>query len=426
MDNNILDSVSQYLFPEKAGQDLFKSLYKVEPTGSYTGKAKELLDLACQSIPSYAYENSAFSYSMSTKLLPIFEEYITFEDKSKNPKQQPQPRKSPQQALQEALSQTKEQLGIENSVDGMKHQDELLGEIEKQGEQQIWGLTSTKNPDAECVSEQIKRVDASIKSVQKSLANISAVAESLLKGIEKVKAEYSEFGFDYGRNLQQIDPSELAYLQGDAKNLFLLKYVKGELLQESSQDKKGLGDLIIAVDTSGSTSRSSNSGSTVLDLEMGISLALAKIAAKNTCRVRVCLHHTKIHGDSQWMKGRDAINKYFADIYVTNKCVASGDNDFDMVLGSLCGWMEDRQYTSKRKPGIVFITDGHDSLKYSTLERVSQLKSRLGVKLYTYFVAANDPRDHAKELIGVSEKSYWIDAKKPIESQIEAFEDISV
>jgi uncharacterized protein with von Willebrand factor type A (vWA) domain len=307
----------------------------------------------------------------------------------------------------------------------MKRQDELLGEIESLGAHQVWGLLSTKNPDAECISEQIKQVAASVKSVQKSLKNISAVSESLLKGLEKVKSEYYYFRFDNGRNLQQINTSELAYLRGESRQLFLLKYAKGELLEESSQDKKGLGDLIIAVDTSGSTCGRATGDTTILDLEMGISLTLAKIATKNKCKVRICLHHTKVHGDSQWMKGRDVINKYFADIYVTNKCVASGDNDFDMVLGSLCGWMEDRQYTSKRKPGIVFITDGHDSLESSTLERVSQLKSRLGIKLYTYFVAASDPRSHAKELIGVSAKSYWIDAKKPIESQIEAFEDIS-
>jgi uncharacterized protein with von Willebrand factor type A (vWA) domain len=428
MDNNILNSVSQYLFSDLSGQDLFKSLYRVESIGSYTGRAKELLDLSIEAIPKYAYESTTFAYSMATKLLPRFVEYIEYEEnkRSNTPKRKPQPKKSPHQALQEAMSQTKDQLGIEESIDGMKRQDELLGEIESQGEQQVWGLLSTKNPDAECISEQIKRVAVSIKSVQKSLKNISAVAESLLKGIEKVKSEYSDFGFDYGRNLQQIDPSELAYLQGDARQLFLLKYAKGDLLEESSQDKKGLGDLIIAVDTSGSTCGRSTGDTTILDLEMGIALTLAKIATKHRCKVRVCLHHTKVHGDSQWMKGRDAINKYFADIYVTNKCVASGDNDFDEVLGCLCGWMEDRQYTSKRKPGIVFITDGHDSLESSTLERVSQLKSKSGIKLYSYFVAASDPRNHAKELIGVSEKSYWIDAKKPIENQIEAFEDISV
>jgi hypothetical protein len=53
------------------------------------------------------------------------------------------------------------------------------------------------------------------------------------------------------------------------------------------------------------------------------------------------------------------------------------------------------------------------------------LRQSQGIKLYSYFVGRNDPRDHAEELISVSEKSYWIDANKKIETQIDAFLEIA-
>lgn len=439
MNEQVLDQVSGYLFESDPGKDLFKSLYNVKTYGSYTGKAKELIDLTISDIPKWAYQNTAFSYSMSTRLLPTFESYIEEDHQKQQEKNQPQnqlskkqkqpkqPTQSPEDALKKAMQQTLVQMGItEDELSGGIEQDELLGEIQSQGEEIIWGLLATKNPDAECVSEQIKKADTGLKQVQKSLKNISAVSDSLLKGLEKIKTPYSEHGFDYGRDLTKIDASEFSYLHGDARQLFMLKFAKGELLQESSHEKKGLGDLIIAVDTSGSTCRLANSGMNVLDLEMGISLAMAKIAAKHKCRVRICLHHTRVHGDSGWLKGKDAINKYFANIYVNQKCVASGDNDFDVILGDLCEWMEERQYPSQRKPGIIFITDGHDTINRTTIDRVRSLKDNQGINLYSYFVVDNDPRNHAKDLVSISKKNYWIDSTQPIKDQIDAFVEVSL
>lgn len=438
MDEQILDQVSSYLFESVPGKDLFKSLYNAKTYGSYVGKAKELLDLTVADIPKWAYQSTTFSYSMSTKLLPTFEAYIEEEEqkqqeknqsKTEQQRQRKQPKKasqSPQQALEKAIQQTLDQMGVtEDELSGNIEQDELLGEIQEQGEEKIWGLLANKQP-AHCISEQITKVDAGLKQVKKSLKNIAAVSDALLKGLEKVKTPYSEHGFDYGRDLTKIDAGEFAYLHGNARQLFMLKFAKGELLQESSHDKKGLGDLIIAVDTSGSTCRGASGKMNVLDLEMGIALAITKIATQHKCRVRVCLHHTDIHGDSGWIKGKYAINKYFANIYVDQKCVASGDNDFNVILGGLCEWMEERQYPSQRKPGIIFITDGHDRINKDTIDRVRSLKERQGINLYSYFVVNSDPREHAEDLVSISKKNYWIDSSKLIQSQIEAFLEISV
>lgn len=422
MNDIILDNVASILFPDQPGQDLFKSTYNKRVYGNYSGKAKELLDEIVTTIPAYAYQNTAFAYNITLKLAPKLRSFLSTdeEDKKQNEK------KDPKKLAKDALEATKDSLGIQDNIDGQKHQDELMDATQQEGESLVWGLQSNKNPNAHAIAEKIKDIHASLKKLKKTLTSISAISDSLVKGIEKIKSPYSAYGFDYGRNLQNIDHSELSYLQGEYKQLFLLKYAKGELLENSSHDKKGLGDLIIAVDTSGSTCSYASNDLNILSLEMSIALTMCKLATKNKSKIRMCMHTTEIHGDSGWIKGNKEVNKYFAGKYSHNEVVASGENDFDNILNGLFDWIEQRQYPTGRKPGIAFITDGHDTINKDTINRVNNLKSKFGVRLFTYFVSHSDPRRHAKDLVTLSDKNYWIDAKKSVVDQIDAFMDISL
>jgi hypothetical protein len=256
LDEKVLDRVGDYLFEADIRdntdiKNLMKSVYYTdnqEYINKIPANAQNFVTKLQEMIPAFARYNINFAYSLAFKSQTQFLAAISSGMDEK--KAEVEADKKVYQALR--------QYGIKtDDATGQTEQDELQFAISKNGEEKIEcnlenGLLFGKH-NANMVAANIKAVDVSLSNLQASMRNISAIADSLLNGIEKIKSDYSDSGFDYGRNLQQLDNREFILIDPRFKQQFALKYAKGELLLETSEDKKGLGDLIIAIDTSSST-----------------------------------------------------------------------------------------------------------------------------------------------------------------------------
>jgi hypothetical protein len=278
-------SVGNYLFHSDVDKLVYSSVYFGEADSELKGNVADVVKTAIDILPSYCKFNLNFAYTYTLRLQKPVNDAIQADELAAKGEEKPKtgnPAKTTEEKAEEALKAAMEQHGMEQHADGLKHQEEINKEAE---DVVIGGLESNGDETPVTVAYKIKNINASLERLQKTLRNVSAVSESLIKGLEKVKSEWSETGYDYGRDLALMDASEFALLGSEqTKKLWLLKYAKGELLQESSQDKKGLGDLIIAVDTSGSTAGAAYHGNLVIDVEMGIALAMSKLAIKNKCK----------------------------------------------------------------------------------------------------------------------------------------------
>lgn len=430
MDNKFLDNLAEYLFPGEHIEDsknLFKSFYHGKPQHDYAGSAGEMLKAACDGQPAGCRLDLSMAYSLTQNITPNFIRALEADriaSKRGETSKMRKPLVEPEKAAQDALNKAFSQFAIAVDAGGQVSQDDLMGKVTEDAVLVLGGLIASKNPSALDVGQQLKRIDTSTKTLEKTLKNISAIADALLKGLVQIRSEWAETGYDYGRDLSKIDASEFANLATPAtKQLFLLKLAKGELLQESSQDKKGLGDMIIAFDTSGSAFSNTKQGYEIVDLEVGIAYAMCKIAARNKCKSYVLPYHTSCYYQSDWMRDADSINSYFAKMFSGSK-LKSGGTSFDSALSRIAKLFEDQQFPTKRKPGIIFITDGYDSVLSSTKEKINDLRRKLGIKLFSYFVSDTDPRKYSKDLLSISDASFWINSDKPISKQIEAFEQI--
>jgi hypothetical protein len=329
-----------------------------------------------------------------------------------------------QESIDDSIEFVNCTFGVEDSHQSIPVQDELMEAIEDALSESMMGLLAGKSLEPIAVAKEIPEILASIKHLSKTLRNVSAISDSLMRGLEEIKSGYADYGYSFGRDLSKIDASEYCNLATpETKKLFLLKYAKGELLEESTIDKKGLGDLFIGVDTSGSTDDRNNNGITVLDIELGIALSIALIASKNRCSASVIPFHDYVYSPLKFTKSKDKINEYFALLYAKN--LEYGGTSFNEAFSYICDRFDDFRCQSKRKPGIVFLTDGYDSLNKSVENRIIALKKRLGVKVYIYFVCCDDPRNHTKHLLRVSDNNFWIDSRKDIKDQLENFEQFT-
>lgn len=423
----VLDAVTDHLFggQDESVKNLFKAIYHFDSSpyvSRFEGKALELVQKTLEQVPGYAKENLPFAYSLASrlqyKLCNLINNLETKEEKNQE---------SPEQAADNAVQETMQDFGLSEDVSGQCQQEGLAAAICDKGDEQLegelemlaHGLQAGKMSVGD-LSRKVKEISANLSKVQKTLKNVSAVAECIVQGLMKIKSEYSEEGFDYGRDLRHVDKRELVYLADEKhKQLFLLKYAKGELLQETSEDKKALGDMIISVDTSGSTSASSKNGS-VLDLELGIALAICKIAVKHKCKAKVLLFEEKQYYETDWLNSNRQLNEIFAKI-LSGGIIQSGGTSFNSTMNRQCDILEAREYPAKRKPGMILVTDGYDRLK---TDRIAALKKRLGVKFYSYFVSNSNPLEYATDVTSVSDSAFWIDTKKDIANQLDAFEQL--
>lgn len=426
-DKEYVADVAELLFPyenttsptktETSIRDIFSSIYFGQCSDKLSGNFRKLVEDALRILPNYCKNDLCFAYSFTQNLFSVtqnlLQEYnINMEDLND----------VDSELAEEALKKSMNTFGLEEHPDGLKHQEPIAKEY---GELISGGLWSSKDQTpAKAASREIKKVNASMKQIEDTLRNVSAVSDSLIRGIESTKSKWGDSGYAYGRDIKKMHKSEYPLLQSDAtKTLWFLKYAKGELLQESSQEKKGLGDLVIAIDTSGSTDAKCHGGNRVIDLEMGIALAMARMAIKAKCKAKICFHTTKVWGASEFMRSNNELNKFFAQSFTYGRRLVTGENDFDIVLNEL--FTSNNFSSTTRKPGVVFITDGYDSLEPSVVETIEDKKKLYGVKLYSYFVSSRDPRVYARELVSCSNKNYWIDSEKDIGCQVDNFLELN-
>jgi hypothetical protein len=421
-----LDKVAEFLFEKEKSQDLLKMLYKGIPDEKYKGDSYKFAFAACSSIPGQLRENLPFAYSLALSLEDEFlglsnEDHGDTKNEESDNQCESEEYQNPQ--IDTKLAQVMDQFGFIKTPSGWIEQDELMEESLEDAVVLIKGLMAGKSGNADNqIAKECKKIHALSKRLQKTLTNVSAVANSLVKGLNKIKSEWSESGIDYGRDLSKLDSSQYAYLATpESKKLFMLKLAKGELLQESSIDKKGLGDLIIAIDTSGSTEAKTKQGYRVIDLELGLSVGIARLANQNKCKSLIIPYDNNPYNQSEWLKGKEQINAYFANMLNGKKLRLNGGTEFNNALQCIINILKENKYPAKRKPGIIFITDGYDEVSDKIKDDINQLKAFQGIKLYSYFVSNNDPRKYSQDLISISDSSFWVDSNLPVEDQISNF-----
>lgn len=444
MDKSIIDNVVNYLFPitlnkknneyNESIHNLFKAIYHFENqeyVDSFSGKQLEFVNNLLSQCPKYAKQNLLFAHSLTVRSMRMMQSLGNLrsldDDQQEKSKALEVAKKRAekvvdndiQKQVKAILQDTNQEFGIGVNPGGDENQNTISKVMAQEAEAKIGLEAGTGN--ANRIAGVIRSFDVNAKRLQKTLCNISAISEALLNGLEKIKSDFADSGYDFGRDLRHLDTRELSYLQDERfKSLFLLKYAKGDLLQETSEDKKGLGDMVIAIDTSSSTDAEAHDGK-VLDLEIGIAVAIASLAIKNKCKVRFLFFCDSVYADSEWLLGRQQINKWLAQNLPK---IQGGGTSFNQVLRTQHDILANNQYSTKRKPGLIFITDGYANVSDEIQGRITALKKKLGVKLYSYFAAHNDPRNRSQQLLGISTASYWINASEPIIGQIENFKEL--
>jgi uncharacterized protein with von Willebrand factor type A (vWA) domain len=273
------------------------------------------------------------------------------------------------------------------------------------------------------IANKIKQFSANLTTLKKTLRNISAISLSILNGIQKVPTGYGDVGYELGRDLRHVDQRELALLSNpQSQQLFKLKYAKGELLQETQQEGKGIGDLVIAIDTSGSTEskvgckKYRKTDTTVLELEFAIAVAMSKYAIANKAKVKIILFESSVYFTSDWLRSESNIKNFLQKSLVQE--LTTGGTDFNDPLNQMADLMQGKIH-GKNKPGLVFITDGADKVDQKTSNRVKALKQATKAKLYSYFIDDSDPSKYCQSLTSISDASFWINTDEDIDSQIE-------
>jgi uncharacterized protein with von Willebrand factor type A (vWA) domain len=288
-----------------------------------------------------------------------------------------------------------------------------------------WASKKTGDKNPRDIAVILQQLIFNLKTLHRTLKNVSAISTSILNGIEKVETGEGMIGYQYGRDLRNIDARDLSLLASSAtKHLFKLKYAKGELLQETAIEGKSIGDLIIAIDTSGSVTsevyceKYQKTGTQVLDLEFAIAVGMMRFAIKNKAKCKVILFESDAYYTSEWIRNEPELKKFLHTSLVQK--LKKGGTSFEDALRKITSEMQTLHHV-KNKPGIVFITDGYDSISPVTSDAFMLLKKQLKAKMYSYFVSNSNPLSYCPSLTGISDSAFFIDHSLDVDAQMSSF-----
>ena len=202
---------------------------------------------------------------------------------------------------------------------------------------------------------------------------------TIQKKREKLKAQESIVGLEFGNNLTSALPSELMRLNDDLLKLDLFKrYTESKLLQYEYEGEKkvGAGPIVVCVDCSGSMSGKREVYAKAL------TVAMARLGRNEKRPIRVVLFssNAEVYDSPDPMKGKAWVD-YLVD--VANR-FSGGGTDFNQPLNLAMESIENHPDYSRAD--VVFITDGEANVDPSVMERLKTNKKEKGFNLFTIFV----------------------------------------
>jgi uncharacterized protein with von Willebrand factor type A (vWA) domain len=403
--NNLHNSYAVHPSKIEIFQNLFVSFYEWnwDLKADCPSDIREFLDQCSPLIQSFSTMGNVYtSYIISLRLA----QYAKIEDESFNKKDGDEEIKIPSASDVERAKKAVSDL--EGFMQGM-----LPGK---------GSLEMPRRPDADEVSALCKSMVQSLsnKVLKKTLNSIAAIAKAIEMGMEKVESNESlDFGYDFGRDIKSLMPEELVALATpETRRQFNLKYAKGELLQaKESPTPKGLGDILILKDRSGSTHKLASAyNCSVSDYMSAIFAAIALFQSKKKHKVKLVEFDYKILYQSDWIYSKVKVS---TEVLKAAARIPAGGTDTEIALDRAMGEIQKNTRTkySKTKQGIILLTDGYDHLSDDFVKSFNALKKEYGVKLYTYiFCQKLDPKVSVGK---VSDKIYNIDPRLKVEEQMD-------
>jgi uncharacterized protein YegL len=276
-------------------------------------------------------------------------------------------------------------------------------------------------PEPEEVVQLCKGVIRSVSDsrMQKALKNISAIAHAIEFGLVEIEDNQKPvFGYEYGRELDSICTEEFVDLASlETRSRFLLKYAKGELLlDKESPSKKGLGDLIILKDRSGSTNQICvEDAVSVCDMETAIFAALASFQMRKKFKTQLVEFDSNILYQSPIVEKKKHVS---TEIIKAVGRVPAGGTSFQTALQRAEKLIISQPKSKKATKGIILLSDGYDYMTDQYIEKFNNFKKAHQVKLYSYIFC--EKLDREATIYQISDKIYNVKTTISIMEQLDA------
>lgn len=273
-------------------------------------------------------------------------------------------------------------------------------------------------PESENVNDLCKGVVRAISDsrMSKALKNIAAIAQAIEAGLIEIDDQQNPtYKYEYGRDLQNVCVEELVDLASpETRQRFMVKYAKGELLEnKETPSKKGLGNLVILKDRSGSTNQVCVDGINVSDMETAIFAALSSFQIRKRFETRLIEFDENILYKGDTMSAKKHVS---TEVIKAIGRVPSGGTDFETALESAQAVIK-LQKKGKSKTGIIMLTDGFAWLSEDFVKSFNDFKKKYEVRLYSYVFC--DKLDPKASINFVSDKIYNIQTSIPIVNQLD-------
>jgi hypothetical protein len=293
--------------------------------------------------------------------------------------------------------------------------DAIDDSIGAQFDQIICGIDASQGLNQIVVRQALQKIVQNNVSLWRNILNISTIADSLLNGLEQLESPSGSQDIEQSRRIDKMVGAEYAYT--DNADIFADRLARGKIRSNTKDDHKALGDLLIAVDTSGSTKAYNNAGISIIEYEMGLGIGLAKYCLRNNARAVIWLFNTVAYRQICIKKKADLNAKNLVEIY---NSIQYGGTSFNSALSAICKFVDFGGYQTP--PGLVLITDGEDSIKDTTELAIKQTKKRWQMKLSAYYIGEKPSN---QQLDPLCNNIAYIPHEEQVSSQIQKFQQFT-
>lgn len=182
-----------------------------------------------------------------------------------------------------------------------------------------------------------------------------------------------------GNDIVKMLPSEKALMSTPStKALFKKKYVEKQCLQYEVENnkRKGMGPIIVAVDSSGSMSGKR------MEWAKATALALLEIATKQKRNFYIYFFDTKVKKNRTWSFEKGQVKP--ATIIDIAQVDCGGGTNFSVPVHKAMDIISKEK--GFKKADITFITDGDCTLYDEQVEEVNKMKKERNVKIQTIII----------------------------------------
>ena len=208
------------------------------------------------------------------------------------------------------------------------------------------------------------------------LGQLREVAKTSLK--RKAKGEAGSIKtVTSGNSLNKMLPTEKALLSSEIlKPLFIKKYTEKQLLEYEVENnkRKGMGPIIVCLDTSGSMKGKQ------IEWGKALCVAMLEIALKQKRDAHIMMFDTNVYNKWTFLKGEAEPN----DIVDIASIKASGGTNFYIPLERSLDIISNAK--DFKKADVTFITDGDCALNEEQTKKVKNVKNQRRVKIQSVII----------------------------------------